>query len=736
MNAEPGQNHDERSQRLRSLIASARGQTDRANKGILSDCSPDPKSAAKDPQAQPNGLPGSDRPLVRIPGYDLLGEIHRGGQGVVYEAFQRSTRRQVAIKVMREGPFAGLVDRTRFEREVTLLASLSHPNIVAVHDSGHVAGHDYFVMDRIEGQPLDRFVAAMRTGRSMNRTALRAEIPAIARLFTKICNGVNAAHLRGVIHRDLKPGNILVDAAGEPHILDFGLAKRHDSADARTPTMTISGQFVGSLPWSSPEQTQGGAVDVRTDVYALGVMLYQALTGRFPYPVEGSIDATLDSIRSVEPVRPRSVSRDVDADLERIVLKCLTKAREGRYQSAGELGRDIERYLHGEPIEARRESALYVLRKALRRYRLATVLALGIIVLVTAFAAAMAVQTRRVAWERDRAESQRRRALHSEAFLQSMFESVAPEGVPATDVSVRTILDDGSARVDTELAEWPEEAAAIHETLGDAYDKLGYFNEGEHHLRRSLEIRRRLLGQDHELVFRSLSELALIVYNQQKLSDAEGLFREAIELGRRILDPSSDAVVRMSTELGTLLADARRFSEAEAISRDALRCMEEKGESENPNALTARRTLARCLNRTGRTPEALALLRENEDIILRTRGPANAHYEGTLVVQAEVLESMGEIDQAERLLRRLIELRTRRIGSEHPALAWNQFCLARVLFEHRNEHREAEFLVRRALAIQTARKGPYHADVADCEQLLSRILGSAEQNDVRPSASK
>ncbi len=736
LNPETGQGHDDRRSKVRDLIASAKTQTARANRDVLPEAGSEGSSSADRWRPAPGAVPDFDPLAVRIPGYDLLREIHRGGQGVVYEAFQRSTRRRVAVKVMREGPFAGNSDRARFDREVQLLASLSHPNIVAIHDSGRVAGHDYFVMDYIDGRPLDRSVASSSTS-SSDAPPSYTEPPALVRLFVKVCNGINAAHLRGVMHRDLKPGNILVDADGEPHILDFGLAKQGAStAGAANPTMTVAGQFVGSLPWSSPEQAQGSPVDVRTDVYSLGVLLHQCLTGRFPYPVEGTVEATLESIRLQAPVRLRSVSRRFDPDLETIVLKCLSKDRERRYQSAGELARDLERFLRGEPVEARRESALYVLRKTLRRYRLATALACGIVLLAAAFAVAMAVQSARVARERDRAELQHRRAERIGTFLRSMFESVAPEGVPASEVSLRTILDDGAARLEVEFVDWPEEAAAVHETLGDTYDKLGYFTEGETQLRRSLEIRRTLFGDDHPLVFRSLSALAMIVFNKQDLPAAEALFREAIRLGQRVLDPRSDGVLRLHVELAALLSEQQRFVEAEPIARQVLRRSEEKGSGESAIALTARRTLARCLNDSGRTWEALPLLRTDEEIILRTRGTENVLYEGTLMIEAEVFESLADIDEAERLLRRVITLRERRIGDQHPALAWNLYCLGRVLFEHRGRTEEPESLVRRAMAIQIARKGPRHADVLDCERLLARILQSAPPNDVRPSATE
>jgi serine/threonine protein kinase len=411
-------------------------------------------------------------------GYQIVKEIHRGGQGVVYQAIQKSTKRRVAIKVMKEGPLASAAERARFEREVEILGQLNHPNIVTVHDSGEAAGHFYYVMDYISGQALDAWMAdvspAAPGGRPNVASAPRGGHPDVAsdapvgrpvgapagrlrpldetlRLFQKICEAVNAAHLRGVIHRDLKPGNIRIDPQGEPHILDFGLAKvTHGTEQASL--MTLTGQFMGSLPWASPEQAEAvpSKIDIRTDVYSLGVILYQMLTGRFPYEVAGNMRDVLDRIMHAEPDRPSSVpsaahvasaprgrrsSRRgrIDDELDTIVLKCLAKERERRYQSAGELARDMAHYLKGEPIKAKRDSALYLVRKLLRRYRghvavgasFIAMLALSLAVSITRWRQAAAERDRAVAAElvaeveRSQAAAQRHRALTAEALAET-----------------------------------------------------------------------------------------------------------------------------------------------------------------------------------------------------------------------------------------------------------------------------------------------------------------------------
>lgn len=325
-------------------------------------------------------------PHGAFPGYDIVREIHRGGQGVVYQAVQLSTRRHVAIKVMHAGPFMGSSGRARFEREVQVLGQLDHPNIVGIHDSGVTKdGSCFYVMDYISGKPLDKLMAE---GQLPIRESLR--------LFAKICDAVNAAHLKGVIHRDLKPANIRIDKHGEPIVVDFGLAKLAIpdlDEEGSGKLMSMTGQFIGSLPWASPEQAEGSPtnIDVRTDVYSLGVILYQLLTNRFPYEVLGNMRDVLDNIVRAEPARPSTIRRKINDEVETIVLKSLSKQRERRYQSAGELGRDVHRFLEGQPIEAKRDSGWYVLTKTMKRYRAPVAVAGGSLVALVVFAVVITV---------------------------------------------------------------------------------------------------------------------------------------------------------------------------------------------------------------------------------------------------------------------------------------------------------------------------------------------------------
>jgi serine/threonine protein kinase len=319
------------------------------------------------------------RASIEIEGYEILSTLPLGGQAVVYKGIQGATKRVVALKVLLRGPHASARAQYRFEREVDLAASLQHSNIVTIYDSGVSKGQHYFAMQYIEGKPLDKYV------RSEELSVRR-----IMELFDRVCSAVAYAHQRGVIHRDLKPGNILVDAEGEPHILDFGLAKLVDGFEqtSQDKVMTsIPGQVIGTLAFMSPEQAlaQPDSIDVRTDVYSIGVILYKVLTGALPYDVSGSMLAVLRNIQEVEPTRPSSLVRGFNSEAEAILLKALAKDPARRYQSAAHLQQDIENWLKGLPIAAKANSSLYLLRKIIVRHYYASAVVAMLLIIVFGF---------------------------------------------------------------------------------------------------------------------------------------------------------------------------------------------------------------------------------------------------------------------------------------------------------------------------------------------------------------
>ena len=427
---------------------------------------------------------------IAIEGYDIIRELHHGGQGVVYQAIQKSTKRKVAIKLLLEGQYASKSARKRFEREIELVAQLKHPNIIAIFDSGVTNdGAQFYIMDYVRGHRLDEYVREKRL-----------TLEDTLRLFATICVAVQYAHQRGVIHRDLKPSNVLVDAAGTPLILDFGLAKSL-SAPVET-IVSISQNVIGTLPYLSPEQACGNPdeIDTLTDVYALGVILYRLLTGNYPYPVMGQMADVLKHISETPPTAPSRVwTQDsgvtrcssrrirpgacpIDTEVQTIVLKTLAKERQRRYQSAGELARDIGHYLNSEPIEARRNSIWYVSRTLFKRHttHIATAVIIGILAVTTI---GLTIRQHHFSVEaaiakRNTELSQIEWLLDSGEFAPARQKTVQLLSLDEFDVDAGLLharalyhlghFEDAESRL-TRMLEWAPEQAAIYDLLSELY---------------------------------------------------------------------------------------------------------------------------------------------------------------------------------------------------------------------------------------------------------------------------
>ncbi len=731
-------------------------------------------SSASTTRAQSAGeAAGEHAGLPPVTGYQLMEEIGRGGMGVVYKALQLSTKRVVALKVMLAGPFASPEARRRFDREVELAARLQHPGVVRILESGEVAGQRYYAMDYVSGARLDRYL-------SVSQPDLRTTLS----LFVKICAAVSAAHLQGVIHRDLKPGNVLIDAAGEPHILDFGLAKVATGQvpnETQPPGMTQTGQFMGSLAWASPEQAEAipDKIDMRTDVYALGVILYQMLTGEFPYEVVGNMHDVLENILRAEPTRPSTLRKQIDDEVETIVLKCLSKERERRYQSTGELAREVSRYLNGEPIEAKRDSALYVLRKQLRRYRIPVVVAAAFVVVVTAGFITSVTFWQQAAGERDaavaaRAEAEQRGREAAEArdqlrvvvgFQSSMLsgidaeqmgggivadlrerireslnaEAITPDEVAAAlasfDALVRRVNPTNVARevvdhhvlspafetIERDFADQPLVEAVLRQTVGDTYRELGLGPQAMPQMERALALRRRVLGDDHPDTLVSINNTGLLLWSMGKYAEAEPYCREALAGRRRVLgDDHLDTLVSINN-MGLLLQGQGKLAEAEPYCREALAGRRRVLGDDHPHTLQSLNNMGYLLQAQRKLAEAEPYYREALEGYRRVLGDDHPETLVSLNNTGLLLQAQGKYAEAEPYYREALEGRRRVLGDDHPHTLQSLNNMG-YLLQAQGKLAEAEPYYREALAGRRRVLGDDHSDTLTSVNSMGRLL--------------
>ena len=630
-------------ERLRTLSAAERARQIAADSTTISRQSRWGGEALYSPELQ---MPAVDS----FRGYKIRREIGRGAMGVVYQALQTATKREVAIKVMAEGPFAGPHDRARFEREAQILGQLKHPNIVRIYDTGVAADRFYIVMDYIEGQPLD-----------VHMGGGERSLPQKLELFASICDAVSAAHLCGVIHRDLKPSNIRIDATSRPHVLDFGLATTapgNGDGERASHAMTMTGQFVGSLPWASPEQAEGDPrkIDVRTDVYALGVILYQMLTGRFPYPVVGNIRDVIDHILLTEPAKPSSVSRQIDNDVETIALKCLAKERPRRYQSALELARDVRHYLAGDPIEAKRDSSWYVLGKALRRHKVSVSVAAVFVGLLITFGVTMSVMYGRAQHEADRAQ----RTL---TFLQETLFAASSQRLGAS-ATLLQVLDQAAQRVETEFVDQPEVAAAIRYTIGHAYDTLWHQQEAAIHLRAAQELYEQVYGPDHPDTLRCTVLLGM-VYGELRDPQAIPTQQEALAIRRKLYGNEHPLVAESMSELAYALwrtAVPRQWKEADRYYQEAIAMYRRLLGPEHPDLARQLFAYAAMYHVKGEFVKAEPLYRESLAMSRKLLGEEHQFVAECKRDFSVVLQVLEKYDEAESMLREVLALTSERFG--------------------------------------------------------------------------
>ncbi len=657
-----------------------------------------------------NHLLGGDTP-ERMGPYRVLRLLGEGGMGVVYLVEREDVGGRAALKLLRDA-WVSPSRRARFLAEQRTLAQLEHPAIAQLHDAGTLTdGTPWFAMEYVEGVPITEHC---RT----RSCALRERL----RLFRAVCEAVQHAHRHAVIHRDLKPSNILVKPDGSVKLLDFGIAKQLDPTRPGTdPTRT--GLRLMTPAYAAPEQVEGGRLGVQTDVYALGVLLFELLAGRLPFELTGlQPHEAARRVLEQEPPRPSQLpgrpvqaGRAAWADLDVLCLTAMQRDPARRYPSVEALIRDLDHHLAGEPLDARPDSLAYRAGKLLRRNArtVMVVSAVGVAVLgVTAFAAV------RLARARDAVAAQAARTQRIQRFMLQLFEGGTGEVGPSSDVKVVDLLDRG-VREAQSLEGEPAVQAELLQTLGGIAENLGRLDQAETLLTQALELRRKAFGADHPDVGRSLVASGLLASARSRYDDAEREIREGLAMLLRHLPRKDPEVARAISALGRVLENAGRYPEAIRELEEAVRL--QTGRPGLEGDLSASLTeLANCHFYAGQYAQADALNQQVLAVDRRLYGPHHPHVADDLINLGAVQLEGGNFAAAERWNREALEIMTAWYGPDHPETASAETILARSLV--RLERRdEARALLTHALATGERVYGPVHPRVASTLNELGLI---------------
>lgn len=638
----------------------------------------------------------------------LLGE---GGMGVVYLAEREDLGSLVAIKLLRDA-WLSPARRERFSSEQRMLAQLNHPSIARLYDADTLPnGTPFFVMEYVEGAPLTEYAAK-------NKCSVAERL----KLLCSVCEAVEYAHGQAVIHRDLKPSNILVKSDGSVRLLDFGIAKQLESLDAPA-DQTRTGLRLMTPAYAAPEQIRGERVGVQTDVYSLGVILYELLAGRLPFDLSNRTPAEAETIvTQQEPEKPSVVARRAGqpddggpgslaspsawADLDVLCLTAMHKDAGRRYRSVEALIRDIDHYLKGEPLEARPDTLRYRLGKFVARNRRPVFAAAAALVLVIGL---VVFYTVRLATARNAALAEAARTQRIQRFMLNLFQGGDEAAGPADALRVVTLVDRGVQEARS-MNEEPAVQAELYQTLGGIYQKLGRFDQADALLRSSLDERRALFGADSREVADSLVALGLLRADEAKFEESERLVRDGLAMAKRHLPPRHPAVAKATSALGKVLEDRGAYTQALPVLEEAVKLQSTSGAA-TPELAAALSELANTHFYLGHYETSDGL---NQRVLAMQRqlyGERHPRVADTLINLGENQFQWGHYDQAEKFERQALDINRSWYGKDHPETADTLTIIGQaVAFQGRYD--EAVDLLQQSLAILEHVYGPVHPRVA------------------------
>jgi tetratricopeptide (TPR) repeat protein len=683
-----------------------------------------------------------ERPGIIVGRYRLLESIGEGGFGVVFMAEQREpVVRRVAIKIIKAGMDTRLVI-ARFEAERQALAMMDHPNIATVLDAGETeSGRPYFVMELVKGEPITTYC---------NRNALspRERMD----LFVQVCHAVQHAHGKGIIHRDLKPSNVLVtmiDGKPLPKVIDFGVAKAMSGRLTDKTLFTEFRQLIGTPEYMSPEQAAHSGVDVdtRSDVYSLGVLLYEMLTGSPPFDGQrlrsAAWDEMLRIIREEEPPKPSmrlssvkratasvaaprepaQLARFVRGDLDWIVMKCLEKDRARRYETVNGLAMDVQRHLDGGAVLAAPPSVAYRLRKFVRRNRATAGTAGGIALALVLGLGAASYGLVQAGRERDVARSLLNRVEATLDFLREVVTMADPAQARGGNLTLREALDAHARRVDEgALRQQPLVEADVRTWIGETFAALAVYDQAETQYLAAIGILSRVLGPEHRETLRVRTKLMQSYVACSRHESAESIGREVLDAQRRVLGSKHPDTLATLSELSRVLQRAAKYREAEAAAREVIRGREHALGRDHPDTAEAMGYLAHVLVFLNGAAEAVTLCREAVEITQRALGPEHPRTLEAMHFLGLSLNRLDRLEEAESLERRVLAARRRILGADHTDTLRTLSNLGDTL-DRAGKRDEAERVEREAFEGLRRTLGPGNAKTIRAQMTLGGIVG-------------